>query len=223
MTKLDSKTSSSSPELVRETFFPTHIYYADIPGGDQINQEILPHIYQWREEDERGIVRSNVEGIGSWHSSTDMHEKDIYKLLVANILKAAEKIFEDKGYDPTYKAVIDNMWANIHPRYGFNRSHTHPNSLWSGCYYVQTPPGSGRVYFSEPRAQALSYTAVFEKGLERNPSEWSEVYYDATAARMILFPAWLRHEVEPNLSELEGPAGDRISIAFNISQRKKDM
>ena len=37
---------------------------------------------------------------------------------------------------------------------------------------------------------------------------------------MILFPGWLMHEVEPNMSELEGPAGDRISVSFNLFQRR---
>jgi uncharacterized protein (TIGR02466 family) len=29
------------------------------------------------------------------------------------------------------------MWANINPPGGYNRAHTHPNSLWSGVYYVK--------------------------------------------------------------------------------------
>lgn len=44
------------------------------------------------------------------------------------------------------------------------------------------------------------------------------MHYEPVAGRLILFPAWLGHEVQPNLSKLKGKAGDRISISFNYLQ-----
>lgn len=211
----------SESSVIQESFFPTTIFYRDLSDAEKINREVLPKIYSWASEDQDGIVRSNVSSVGSWHSQVDMHKREEYTQVVNEILSIAELIFKAKGYDQAYKPMIDNMWANINPRYGYNRSHTHPGSLWSGCYYVQTPPGSGRIVFSDPRPQAWVYSAVFNTDAKRIPSEWSEVYYEAIAGRMIIFPAWLLHEVEPNLSELNGPEGDRISIAFNISQYRK--
>ena len=76
-----------------------------------------------------------------------MHQREEYRALTVHILAAAGEIFEQLGYDPAYAPAIDNMWANINPRYGFNRSHVHPNVLWSGVYYVQVPPQSGRIFF----------------------------------------------------------------------------
>jgi hypothetical protein len=35
---------------------------------------------------------------------------------------------------------------------------------------------------------------------------------------MLVFPAWLLHEVEPNLTEHTGSDADRISISFNLMQ-----
>ena len=52
----------------------------------------------------------------------------------------------------------------------------------------------------------------------RKADMWSEVCFTPIEGRIILFPAWLQHEVEPNLAELEGPAGDRISVSFNVHQ-----
>ena len=34
-----------------------------------------------------------------------------------------------------------------------------------------------------------------------------------------MFPGWLTHEVEPNLSDIKGQNGWRISISFNFKQR----
>jgi uncharacterized protein (TIGR02466 family) len=50
---------------------------------------------------------------------------------------------------------------------------------------------------------------------------WSEVYFEPIEGRLLLFPAWLQHEVEPNLSEESGPAGDRISVSFNLFQQRR--
>ena len=50
---------------------------------------------------------------------------------------------------------------------------------------------------------------------------WKEVHHTAIAGRLILFPSWLRHEVEPNLSTLGSPQSDRISISFNYAQGQK--
>jgi uncharacterized protein (TIGR02466 family) len=207
-------------KLMRELYFPTLIYYADLPGAKELNDTIKPHIYAWRAQDQEGIVRSNVKQLGAWHSRVDMHEREEYRELSGQILAAARTIAEDLGYDPTYQVVFDNMWANINPRYAYNRGHVHPNALWSGVYYVQAPAGSGRIFFTEPRPQAQMVAPKYRSGVPRRQEAWSEVYYEPIEGRLILFPAWLVHEVEPNLSNEEGPAGDRISVSFNIFQRR---
>jgi uncharacterized protein (TIGR02466 family) len=43
------------------------------------------------------------------------------------------------------------MWANINPPGGFNRAHIHPNSLWSGVYYVKTPKNCGHLKVRRPK------------------------------------------------------------------------
>jgi uncharacterized protein (TIGR02466 family) len=207
--------------LQREIYFPTLIYFLDLPDGAALNAAIKPHIYAWRAGDEAGIVRSNVRGTGAWHSGLDMHQRPEYGALVEHVRAAALPIHQELGYDPAYELAIDNMWANVHPRHAFNRSHIHPNVLWSGVYYVQAPPGAGRIYFTDPRPQALAFTPRYAPDAPRKPLAWSEVYFEPIEGRLLLFPAWLQHEVEPNLSEEGGPAGDRISVSFNLFQQRR--
>lgn len=56
----------------------------------------------------------------------------------------------------------------------------------------------------------------------REARNWTEVYFEPIEGRLLLFPSWLMHEVEPNLAAETGDAGDRISISFNIMQRRRD-
>lgn len=208
-------------ELKREFYFPTLIYYQDMPDSQELNQTIKAHIYALRSKDRDGIVRSNVKQVGAWHSGLDLHQREEYRFVTNKILTAVQSIFDELGYDPGYEPVFDNMWANINPRYGYNRSHIHPNVLWSGVYYIQAPPDCGRIFFTDPRPQALVVTPRFVPNAQRKPEVWSEVYFEPIEGRLIVFPAWLTHEVEPNLSDRADLAGDRISISFNLRQKRR--
>jgi len=201
-----------------ETYFPTIVCYRDLPDGREINARLLPRIARLREEDAAGIVRSNVAQVGAWHSDLNVHTLPEFAQLTTAIIASAQQIFDELGYDPNYGPSVDNMWVNVSPRYAYNRSHTHPNTLWSGVYYVQAPEGAGRIHFADPRAEAVVMTPRYVPDRKRRREMWTEVYYQPIEGRLILFPSWLRHEVEPNLSAAEGAEGDRISISFNIRQ-----
>jgi uncharacterized protein (TIGR02466 family) len=217
-----SENAEGNEDLKKESYFPTLIYYQDLPEASELNQTIKSHLYDLRSSEPDGIVRSNVKRVGSWHSPDDLNKRDEYRQLSETISASAQRVFQDAGYDPAYEPAVDNMWAIINPRYGFNRNHTHPNVLWSGVYYVQAPPNCGRIFFTDPRPQASVLIPRYVPDEPRKPEFWSEVYYEAIEGRLLMFPSWLVHEVEPNMSEAEGSASDRIAISFNLGQRRRD-
>ena len=45
---------------------------------------------------------------------------------------------------------IDTMWCNINEYKDYNISHIHPNSLFSGVYYLKTPKDCGNLVFEHP-------------------------------------------------------------------------
>lgn len=209
-------------QLQREAYFPTLIFFKDLVGHEELNAQLIAAIAGIRKQDEVGMHRSNVKQAGAWHSQDNLNQRVEFDALAAAILQSTREAFDEMRYDPELEPIIDNMWANVSPRHAFNRMHVHPGVIWSGVYYVQTPPASGRIYFSDPRAQAkVLQPKVSEEG-RKLAINWSEVYFDPLAGRVILFPAWLLHEVEPNLSELPGEDGNRISISFNLRQWPKD-
>jgi len=113
----------------------------------------------------------------------------------------------------TMKPVLGNMWANINPPGGFNRPHLHPNSLFSGVYWVKAPEKSGSLMLYEPRPGVQCIMPNRKEG--KLPSElWREVHYTPRAGTIIMFPSWLWHEVKPN-----GSNDIRISVSFNFLQR----
>ena len=190
----------------RDLHFPTPIYIADIKHPT-LNQELERDIVAWSNKD-KGMIRTNIKG---WHSTTNMHKLPEYKKLVDMLYACQKTIYEQEYYES--EPVLGNMWANINPPGGMNRAHQHPNSLWSGVYYIKAPKNSGHLKIDDPRAAASMSRPKQKEG--PTPSRlWRETHFEPKAGRLIMFPAWLVHCVDPNNSN-----DIRISISFNFMQR----
>ena len=213
-----NKFTPKKDEIYREDWFPTNIFWVDHPTADKTNSRLKKDINKWHDRDTKGIVRSNSLG---WHSAVDMHHRTEYNHFTKWLFAKVNEVFLHQGYDPRAEAHCDNMWANINKRYSHNRNHTHPGCLWSGVYYIQAPKDSGRIWFTDPRGEAHMLVPRYEN--QRSSNTWREVFYEPIAGRLIIFPSWLMHEVEPNLNKEYEDENDtrgwRYSISFNLGQR----
>ena len=94
-----------------------------------------------------------------------------------------------------------------------NRANIHPNSLWSGVYYIKAPNNSGHLKIDDPRASACMSRPKQKPGPV--PSRiYRETHYEPKAGRLMMFPSWLMHCVDPNDSH-----DLRISVSFNFLQK----
>ena len=192
--------------MYRDLHFPTPIYIADIEHPT-LNQELERDIVEWSNRD-KGVIRTNVQG---WHSTTNMHELSQFKKLVDMLYACQKTIYEQEYLDS--EPYLGNMWANVNPPGGMNRAHQHPNSLWSGVYYVKAPKNSGQLKIDDPRSSAAMVRPNQKKG-PIPPRLHRETHYDPIAGRCIMFPSWLMHWVDPNQSN-----DIRISLSFNFLQK----
>ena len=190
----------------RNLYFPTPIYIADL-NDHALNQQLERDIIAWSNQD-KGVTRTNIKG---WHSQTDMNLKPEFKRLVDLLYEAQGVIYEQEHLDS--EPYLGNMWANINPPGSMNRAHIHPNSLWSGVYYVKAPQNSGQLKIEDPRSVA-AMTRPRQKPGKMPDRLWRETHYDPKDGRLIMFPSWLNHCVDPNLSN-----DIRISVSFNFMQR----
>jgi uncharacterized protein (TIGR02466 family) len=111
--------------------------------------------------------------------------------------------------DPLYKKKVMmyknpeiDYWTNINDKYGKNSLHNHKTYQYVACYYIQAED-TGELAFHNP-------TNVME---ECNPTSpfVSRINYKPKTGDLVVWPAWVPHEVEMNFSEQQ-----RINIAFNI-------
>ena len=190
----------------RELYFATPVYIKDV-GTQEYNEHLEKHIITWSENDS-GVKKTNMYG---WHSTTDMHTKPEYQHLVEELMMAQEEIY--KAESLAGEAFLGNMWANVNYKGGFNRPHIHPNSLWSGVYYVKTPENCGHLKLEDTRTMSLMSRPKTTGG-EEPKHTWREVNFEPKAGRLIMFPSYVNHCVDPNESD-----EPRISVSFNFLQK----
>ncbi len=207
--------------FVRRMYFPTMVFQVEVPDPTELNNKLLSNIYSERERDQKGISRSNIPELGGWHSHNDLHKSNDYADLVNLISQATGKMSDNLGYADSHHVRIGTMWSIINPPGSANRAHVHPGCLWSGVYYIQAPEKCGQIEFIEPRTVHLMNQAKFQPNKKRNKENWTKVRFTPKAGRMLIFPSWLYHAVDPNLTTEKGDAANRVIISFNLNQVKK--
>ena len=193
--------------------WPTPIFDKYFEGTEAMNARLLDIIHE-KERESEGITKSVVRG---WHSADDVHTWDYPEIrqLLGFVTEAVTQLTVVSSGVPEDKLSADTTfiaWANILRKGGYHKAHTHPGCVWSGVYYVDDglseaediPDDAGCIEFSDPR-----------HGVEMVPMPGNpfgqRVWYPPEAGRLLCFPAWLRHTVNPYMGERE-----RVSIAFNV-------
>lgn len=190
--------------------FSTPILNTLIRNVESLNIDLQRYILS--ETQTEGLVKSNV---GGWHSPLDILQREVECIVrLKQELHAISLAFCQNILRPDALAILDGLtlhgWANVLRQGQYNTLHSHPNSFWSGVYFVtdnpQVPeqPFSGRLELIDPRPGAsLSYTDITQL--------YGRFMLNPVAGQVVMFPSWLQHQVHPCFSQTP-----RISVAFNI-------
>ena len=190
--------------MIKEQFFPTTIYAKDI----KIDNDLLINCIVDMSKKDKGLKKTNMNG---WHSKNlDPSYKEFHPL-VDELYIMQNEIYQEEWLDK--KPMLGNLWANLNPPGAYNRPHIHPNSLWSGVYYIKAPKNCGHLKIDDPRASAAMLRPRQKDG-EKPARLFRETHYEPIAGRCIMFPSWLMHCVDPNNSN-----DIRISVSFNFLQK----
>ena len=186
--------------------FATPVIVDEVPGADEINGKLEPVILAQRGTDV-GVRRSNR---GGWQSKRDFPQwaGDAGRKIVDHALKLANDYTATARGGPLRWTV--DAWANANDPGGFNFPHVHGGTFWSAVYYVRVSGGNGgELVLHDPRMPALRMHAPNLRFKEVGEELLAKIA--PSAGRMILFPGWLSHSVEPG----DG-TGIRVSVAMNI-------
>lgn len=106
------------------------------------------------------------------------------------------------------KKIDINYWANVNSPGSRNVLHAHKTAVLSGVYYINGSD-TGDLRISNP-ANILG---------ECNPQSpfARDFFFSPKDKDLIMWPSWLPHEVEPNLSNYS-----RVNIAFDVRFRNEN-
>lgn len=137
---------------------------------------------------------------GGWQSHDNLHQIPVFKEFVTSLENIANSIVSE--YSTNTPVRLSELWGNINNFYNFNGAHTHGGVL-SGVFYIKTPVNSGRLILKNPAVRSDAHLFRLKD-------------YAITPEPLacIIFPSWLEHYVEPNMSDEE-----RISLSFNFNVR----
>jgi uncharacterized protein (TIGR02466 family) len=147
---------------------------------------------------------------GGWQSEDLNYSIPELEPLKEKIIQLAVLMHKEFKLKKIFKPVLDNIWVNINPNGGFNIPHIHGESIFSGVFYVKAKEGNGKINFAHP-AVNIPYHMPAMIIDQFNYTNSGTAFHYPQPGKMIMFPSWISHYVEPNLLD-----DDRISIAFNL-------
>ena len=158
------------------------------------------------QKNNQGRNRSNPTGYQS-HDVLNFKET---KELVNEIKKYSGLFLKDNLLNIS-NHKLNHMWFNINYYKDFNTAHCHSYNKVSGVFYVSTPKNCGNIIFKNPAPieNFLPLNDLTEDYNNYNSTSW---YLPALENYLYIFPSWLYHHVEPNLSKQP-----RISFSFNVN------
>jgi len=165
---------------------------------DKLDDEILKEL-KVRKQNNQGVIKSNLKGF-----QTDFIDN---KIICECILqKSVSLIFKYYNVKPNLKYSLNNLWINENYKGSFNEPHSHPDSNFSGTYYVEAKKDGGELVFLK-NDKSASMTMC-----EEVSNDFYNLYkIQPLKNQIILFPSNFEHMVYPHYEETP-----RISISFNV-------
>ena len=187
--------------------FPCPVQVSEHPDPKRLNSELQEIVKQLRDatpnsrpEEWACTVYTTIENQNEIHLHPAFEE--ITKFLTQETLVFAK---ENGIYIPDSNVIIKNMWVNIYEEGCSMDVHNHPNSLFSGIYFVKTPDKSSKLVFDSPSSESMISVPV----LNDNPYNLGNMVYDPVEGNLILFNSNLKHK-----ALLHNNNKEKITISF---------
>ena len=187
----------------RVTLFRADMFHNKNVGTVEQRQQLINQIKEKKQQHPYGSMDSNP---GCWRwgepcTDIDWLFAEINKMLSLAIDLYAE---EDKTFShfKSCEEIQISYWANVNQPGSRNIFHSHKEDHFALCYYLQAEgTGDLRLVNHINILGDCNKTAPFARDVTISPMDGD----------LFMWPAWVPHEVETNLSDKE-----RINLVFNI-------
>jgi uncharacterized protein (TIGR02466 family) len=176
-----------------------------------------------RKKDPEGVIFTNV---GGWQSNSypnvcSKYEEDYG---IADVMKPVIDLLNNLVGTTVEKQLgipddikLGNFWFNVNSRGNYNSLHNHRGGIISGVLYILVPDDNcGGISFDRTDSELQYYLP--QTLTEHNPFIASNFTLQPKEGKLIMFPSWFRHMVQPSQSR-----NSRISMSFNYGFTNDDI
>lgn len=177
-------------------------------GSIKQREEIVSRLLEMKNS---GIsdINSLTNNENCWRLNNPVQDCTWLNDAVATIIHDAMKFYTEIPYskipiwDKDKSKFNIKSWANINEKYSRNVYHSHKSSMFSCVYYLQGTD-TGNLILTNP-ANILNDCSDFSPFTR-------DFLFKPKDGDLILWPSWIPHEVEMNLSDRQ-----RINLVFDIT------
>lgn len=194
--------------LKADLWFPSIVWTEDDTGAD--SDWLKRYADQLRAAKPEGVKVSNA---GGWQSQSieyyDFEQDSLYPPELHTFKSKLDDVISNVTKQANLPpCTFANMWFNINGHKDHNMMHDHQNSLLSGVFYshVPEPNEMGNIEFHREDS-AVHFLPMLDR---YNHFTSHKASYQPRKGLMLVFPSWLKHSVNSNMSQLE-----RYSLSFN--------
>lgn len=194
--------------MILDNWFPSTIGRSEHPEWIDPMNILFDKIFNAPDKNVNTDFYYNGETTYGKHSLTNNPE---FEPFISFIKYKAAEFLDIQGYDSSRVPWNPYVFANSFLEGSSHPKHLHSQCTISGIYYLKTPPGSSNIVFhpNQPFKDFFDYMFFV-----KDPTNWysmSRAEYTPHPGLLLLWPAWLYHEVPPNNSK-----EPRTSIVFNL-------
>jgi uncharacterized protein (TIGR02466 family) len=145
------------------------------------------------------------------HGTQSLLDNNNFKPFINFVQQKAKDFLDMQGFDSDRVTWRPYFFANSFLQGSNHPKHLHSQCTISGIYYLKTPPGSSKIIFypNQPFKDFFDYMYAV-----KDPTNWyglQSTEYVPYPGLLLMWPAWLYHEVPPNAS-----VEPRTSVVFNL-------
>ena len=197
-------------ESVTALFFPSVLLRAHVAGHEALRDGLMPEIDSIRSEISNGPGHAWASPVYTTMMTEDgLHRRAGFQALADVFTKEILAFAERKSVDLDGQAIaIDRCWLNVLGKGDSIDVHNHPNSFYTGIYFVQAPVDGARLFLYHPAAE-MGFSMPFTKETKLNQRAY---VYRPRPGDLLVYESHIAHSFQVHDSDQE-----HINLCFTAS------